>query len=85
MCIYGNGRFCGLGESFLTFDSFNTLVANDSGFSGVTFSSATPVPFEFSPTEGIVLGLPLFIGLRMLKKKMASKRSKIVIEQRAKA
>jgi len=33
--------------------------------------SATPVPFEFSPEQGFILGVPLFLGLRKLKKKRA--------------
>lgn len=43
--------------------------------------TSTPVPFEFSPTQGVVLGLPLFIGLRMLKKRMALKKSKSEIHE----
>lgn len=35
----------------------------------------TAVPFEFSPGQGVALGLPLFIGLRMLKKRRALKKS----------
>ncbi len=43
---------------------------------GITTSSLTPqksqnAPFEFSPEQGFMLGIPLFIGLRYLKKKRA--------------
>lgn len=38
-------------------------------------AAPTAVPFEFSPSQGIALGLPLFIGLRMLKKRRALKKS----------
>ena len=38
-------------------------------------SATTAVPFEFNPEQGIALGLPLFIGLRMLKKRRALKNS----------
>ncbi len=38
---------------------------------GITFS--TPVPFEFSPEQGFILGVPLFMGMRYLKKKKAAK------------
>ncbi len=31
--------------------------------------SSTNVPFEFSPIQGFILGLPCFLGLRYLKKK----------------
>lgn len=30
-----------------------------------TTQGPTAVPFEFSPSQGMALGLPLFIGLRM--------------------
>ena len=59
------------------------VIENNAGFAGVTFTpvSATvppdpaTVPFDFSPSQGIALGLPLFIGLRMLKKRRALKNS----------
>ena len=39
-----------------------------------TFDNASPgVPWEFSPVSGIALGVPLFIGLRILKKRAARK------------
>lgn len=75
LCINGGG-YCFTGANALSFDGASTYVLNSSGFSGVTFSSATSVPFEFSPTEGIALGMPLFIGLRMLKKKWHQKEVK---------
>jgi hypothetical protein len=31
----------------------------------------TLVPFKFSPAQGFILGIPLFLGLRQLKKRMA--------------
>lgn len=34
-------------------------------------AASTEVPFDFSPEQGVALGLPLFIGLRMLKKRNA--------------
>ena len=41
------------------------------GYTPITSSTLTPVPFEFSPEQGFLLGVPLFIGLRKLKKKRA--------------
>ncbi len=32
------------------------------------------VPFEFSPEQGFMLGVPLFLGLRQLKKRTAAKK-----------
>jgi hypothetical protein len=39
--------------------------------STLTPAASTPVPFEFSPEQGFILGVPLFLGLRKLKKKRA--------------
>jgi hypothetical protein len=39
--------------------------------STLTPAVSTPVPFEFSPEQGFILGVPLFLGLRKLKKKRA--------------
>jgi len=45
------------------------------------FASPTPtsntranVPFEFSPEQGFLLGVPLFLGLRQIKKRSAAKK-----------
>ncbi len=32
------------------------------------------VPFEFSPEQGVLLGVPLFLGLRQIKKRSAAKK-----------
>jgi len=49
--------------------------ANGSGgyvtSSTLTPAASTPVPFEFSPEQGVILGIPLFLGLRKLKSKNA--------------
>lgn len=37
--------------------------------------------FEFSPSQRIALGLPLFIGLRMIKKRRALKNSTREVQQ----
>ncbi len=58
-----------------TGSSFNQAYYNfDLNGTKFTAASAT-VPFDFSPSQGVVLGLPLFIGLRMLKKHRALKKS----------
>lgn len=59
-----------------------TTVASDPNFP--TFQQrgvSAAVPFNFSPEQGVVLGLPLFIGLRMLKKRMALRKSKVTVEE----
>lgn len=59
-------------HNYLSIGSANAQrVWNNNGLSGVIFASATAVPFEFSPSEGIALGIPLFIGLRILKKRIS--------------
>jgi hypothetical protein len=52
------------------------LWTNGKNFGSVTSSTltpaaSTPVPFEFSPEQGDILGIPLFLGLRKLKSKKA--------------
>jgi len=37
-----------------------------------TSSKFAPVPFEFSIEQGFVLGIPVFIGLRKLKKMIST-------------
>jgi hypothetical protein len=44
---------------------------NVNGQMGLAFKANPPQLFEFSPEDGLVLGLPLFWGLRYLKKKRA--------------
>ena len=46
----------------------NTVATN---WTIASTTPATPVPFEFSPEQGFILGVPLFLGLRKLKKKRA--------------
>lgn len=41
----------------------------------ITYTAATAVPFDFNPTEGAALGIPLFIGLGMLRKKKLAQKS----------
>jgi hypothetical protein len=45
-------------------NSGNTRISN------VAFTG-TPVPFDFDPAYGVALGLPLFMGIRIAKKKLA--------------
>ena len=75
LCLNSSSCF-GSFNNALTFTQNGNTVANNTGLQGVfTPVTATSVPFEFSQTEGIALGLPLFIGLRMLKKRKALKNS----------
>ncbi len=55
------------------FSAVNSSLASYPGNNlRITSSTLTPpVPFEFSPEQGFILGIPLFLGLRKLKKKRA--------------
>ncbi len=70
-----NGGLTYAGGEKLEFYQGNILIDVVVGSNTMTYSPGTPVPFEFNSTEGIALGFPLFIGLRMLKKRKALKNS----------
>ena len=57
-------------------DTFGFFVEAYNGATGGTLGNLTissfkvkDIPFEFNPLQGVALGLPLFIGLRILKKR----------------
>lgn len=54
----------------LTFNGANDVVSNSDGFGGVTFAA---VPFEFSPTLGLLLVAGLFGGNHLYRKHKAEK------------
>ena len=61
--------------SFALFEASNNS-GNYPGVWSVTFSATqqtTAVPFEFSPEQGFMLGIPVFLGLRQLKKRKLAK------------
>ena len=60
------------GNELASFVGNYSTVPDSLNFSA-NFSSAS-VPWNFSPSEGIVLGVPLFIGLRILKRKRALRK-----------
>ncbi len=59
----GNGKSVGFPDRVANTVATNWTIAST--------TPATPVPFEFSPEQGFILGVPLFLGLRKLKKKRA--------------
>jgi len=61
-----------IGYGAVNFTSTN-YSGNDPSITSSTLTPAasTPVPFEFSPEQGFILGVPLFLGLRKLRKKRA--------------
>jgi len=68
----------GIGDadpSYISYSNAATLTTFTKGFpTGATVNGATPVPFEFSPEQGVLLGVPLFLGLRQIKKRSAAKK-----------
>jgi len=66
--IYYNGSGYGaVGNSFTSYSGTDPSITS----STLTPAVSTPVPFEFSPEQGFILGIPLFLCLRKLKKKRA--------------
>ncbi len=64
---YSGGGFSAVDRSFTTYPNNDPYITS----STLTPVASTPVPFEFSPEQGFILGIPLFLGLRKLKKKRA--------------
>jgi len=56
------------GTGYLTATSLNYSLSDYT----ITSSKFAPVPFEFSPEQGFILGIPVFIGLRKLKKMIST-------------
>ena len=56
--------FQNTGTGYLTATTLNYSLSDYT----ITSSKFTPVPFEFSIEQGFILGVPLFWGLRKLKK-----------------
>jgi len=56
------------GTGYLTATSLNYSLSDFT----ITSSNFAPVPFEFSPEQGFILGIPVFIGLRKLKKMIST-------------
>jgi hypothetical protein len=48
-----------------------TYFENSIGGATAFVSSSSSVPFDFNPTIGVILGIPLFLGMRTLKQRQA--------------
>ncbi|MEI6380919.1 MAG: hypothetical protein WCO81_08555 [Cyanobacteriota bacterium ELA615] len=72
----GTADILGIGDpkvSNIKYNNDATATAFTKGFpKGSTVTSV--VPFEFSPEQGFLLGVPLFLGLRQIKKRSAAKK-----------
>jgi len=64
---YGGSGYGAVGYSTTSYNGSDPSITS----STLTPAVSTPVPFEFSPEQGFILGIPLFLGLRKLKKKRA--------------
>jgi hypothetical protein len=63
------------GVNTLQFVVNNTALNTGLQVQGLSVRS-TSIPFEFEPQQGFLLGVPLFIGLRQLKKRKAKAAAK---------
>lgn len=71
---YSGGIIDGVGTAGENFSANTVAYANyDSNFTATYTASVTAVPWEFNPAQGVVLGLPLFLGLRILNKRKLRK------------
>ena len=74
LCLNASGAsLCTNNFNLLTLNGGSSITGNNDSFSGVTFSSATPVPFETEPTLGILLAAAFF-GSRHLHHKHKAKK-----------
>jgi hypothetical protein len=56
------------GTNSLEFVVYNSIAGTGLQVNNIVGTYTTNVPFEFSPEQGFILGIPLFLGLRKLKK-----------------
>jgi hypothetical protein len=74
LCFSGFNAAPSSATNILTFNAASNVVSNSNGFSGVTFNaSSTAVPFEFSPTLGLLLVGSLFGSNHFYRKYKANK------------
>jgi len=50
-------------------EAYNGATGGTSGNFHISSFKVKDIPFEFNPLQGVALGLPLFLGLRILKKR----------------
>ncbi|WP_414529543.1 hypothetical protein [Nodularia chucula] len=65
----------------LTFNQAGNTVGNNGGFAALNpagLNPPTPIPWHFSPEQSLALGIPLFIGLRELKKRKIVAKARVV-------
>ena len=51
---------------------------------GQTSSTSTDIPFNFNPLEGAALGVPIFVGLRSLKRRKAKLNTLVSVKGKEK-
>ncbi len=64
------------GVNTLQFVVNNTALNTGLQVQGLSVRTTAAIPFEFEPQQGFLLGIPLFIGLRQLKKRKAKAAAK---------
>lgn len=74
--LVGAGTDFNAGYSF-SYANNMAFVRTDGNWNGYNVEGASAaVPWNFSPEQGVALGLPIFFGLRVLKKRIGSKVNK---------
>lgn len=61
----------------LTFTQASASVGNNSGLAIFTPVTSSQVPWHFSPEQAVALGIPLFMGLRALKKRKVLAKARV--------
>jgi hypothetical protein len=71
-----------------TTSATNTLTLNDWYYNATPGASitvgATDIPFDFNPLQGAALGVPIFIGLRQLKRRKAKLNTMVSVKGKEK-
>ena len=82
--IYGWAKWTTTTSNSLTLDEWYyndtpgaSIVVGDKG-------SSTAVPFDFNPLQGAALGVPIFIGLRQLKRRKAKLNTMVSVKGKEK-
>jgi len=79
--IYGWARWSASNLSV----TLNEWYYNDTPGASITVGDkGTPVPFDFNPLQGAALGVPIFIGLRQLKRRKLKANSIVSVKRKEK-
>ncbi len=81
---YGWARWEASGDTVSITQDYYENVPGQSLRVGQTSSTSTDIPFDFNPLQGAALGVPIFMGLRQLKRRKAKLNSIVSIKRKEK-